>query len=105
VSTAPSSHGWADSPEEEVILVIVGAVAFGAAAASAGSLWLMGASYLVDHGILVAAANHPLLAIPGADGAGLDLPRLAILAGAGLIGLAAAISAVRRSWFRHAEVV
>jgi hypothetical protein len=97
-------NGVADTPEEELVLLLVGVVALGAVLGSAGTMALAGADYLVGHGILVGAREHPLVAVPGAGGAGLDLSRLAILAGLLLAVLAAAVSSARRAWALQREV-
>jgi hypothetical protein len=44
--------------------------------------WTRIVAWLVDHGLLAAAAAHPLVPLPGTGGAGLDVPRLAVLAAA-----------------------
>ena len=71
-NTPPRGSGVANSPDEEVILVVVGALALSALVGSVGLVWVAGARWLVEHHVLVPAAAHPLLEIPGAAGAGLE---------------------------------
>jgi len=53
------------------------------------------AQWAVDHGVLAAASENPLVALPLADGAGLDMRRLVILSVA-LIALIVAVTAFVR---------
>lgn len=84
------------SPVEEFMLLIVGCVAAAALLGSAGLFWANGVAWLVEHQVLVAAANHPLVAVPGCAGAGLDGSRLAITAAIMLAVLAWVVSAFWR---------
>lgn len=104
MSNAPyRGNGLADTPEEEVMLLHIGLAVLGIAVASAGTLWLKGAAWLVEHQVLVAATVDPLLKIPGTGGAGLDVPRLAILAAIVSASLVAAVSTARRAIARRRE--
>ncbi len=49
--------------------------------------WTRIAAWLVDHGLLAPGADHPLLPLPGADGAGLDDARIAVIVVAVLVWL------------------
>lgn len=89
-------NGLADSPQEELVLIHAGLIALGLIAGSAGALWLKGATWLVEHHILVPGAAGPILTIPGTAGAGLDLPRLAIAAAVVLAGIAVLVSSLCR---------
>jgi hypothetical protein len=81
-------------------LVMIGIGSIGAIAGGAsgllGGAWSQAVAWLLAHDILVAASTDPLLAMPAADGAGLDLPRLAIAAATALLLLVAAVDALRR---------
>lgn len=104
MSNAPQrGKGLADTPEEEVLLIHIGIAMVGIVLASAGALWLKGAVWLVQHKVLVAAAADPLVQIPGAAGAGLDVPRLAIAAAIILASLAAAVSSARHALGRRRQ--
>ncbi|ACZ32447.1 hypothetical protein Xcel_3448 (plasmid) [Xylanimonas cellulosilytica DSM 15894] len=98
-------NGIADTPEEEVILIVVGLGALGLIAGSLGLFWDKTIAWLLTHGLLLPAAARPLLEIPGTDGAGLDLMRAAIAAGVLLaliaVVVSSAVRAIRRR--RHAE--
>ncbi len=89
-------NGSATTPSEELLLLHVAMFALGGLVASAGALWLTGSRWLVAHKILVAADQTPLIAIPGAAGAGLDLPRICIAAAAVLAAVVITISWARR---------
>jgi hypothetical protein len=81
-------------------LVMIGIGSIGAIAGGAwgllGGAWAQAVGWLLAHDILVAGSTDPLLTMPAADGAGLDLSRLAIAAGAALLLLVAGIDALRR---------
>lgn len=103
MSTNPrrGGNGLADTPEEELVIIHVAIAAVAALLASAGALWLQGASWLVEHHVLVARAARPLIEVPGTAGAGLDLPRIAIAVAVLLAALAGTISAGRRALDRR----
>lgn len=97
----PASSSTSDA--DNFVLVILGCLALSAGIGSAGWLWIQGTRWLVAHQVLVAAENHPLLPLPHADGAGLDLQRVAVAAGAVLLAVAVLISAARRAWLRRRQ--
>lgn len=67
------------------------------------SLWAGGAEWLVAHHVLVAATDRPMLAVPGAGGAGFDWRRLAAAGALLLLALAAAVSGLRRQHERRLQ--
>ncbi len=84
------------SDDDEFLLFIIGAIALSVAVGSVGVLWLKGVRWMLQHQLLVAASHHPVLTVPSSAGAGLDMPRLCVVAGVVLGLLAWAGSAVRR---------
>ena len=84
---SPAGPG-STSGTDDFVIFIAGCVAVVAVLGSAGVFWGAGVTWLVEHQLLLAPGAHPLLALPAADGAGLDGARLAVLA-AGLLGLVA----------------
>ena len=84
------------SDDDLFVLCVVGSLSLGAAGAAAVAWWAQAVSWLLEHQVLVAADERPLLTVPGGAGAGLDLPRLALLAAALLVTVSAAVGAVRR---------
>lgn len=103
-NTPYRGNGLADTPEEEVLLIHVALAVLGMVVGSAGVLWLKGATWLVEHQVLVGESTDPLVQIPGAAGAGLDVPRLAIATAVVLATLVVAASSARRAIARRREV-
>lgn len=100
-SPSGAGGGVSSDPTESLTLLVVAGLAAGAAV-SMGLGWLDGAvQWLVSHGVLLASSQKPLLAIPGAHGAGLDAGRLMIAASAAILLLLAAGNAVVRSHRRR----
>ena len=95
--------GIADSTDDEMVLIHVAMGVLAAVLGSAGVLWLSGTQWLVEHHILLPASQQPLVQIPGAAGAGLDLGRVAIGAALVLALLAAGASAARRAFSRRRQ--
>lgn len=57
--------------------------------------WQRVLGWLVDHGVLVTAAESPLLALPASRGIGLDTPRVAIAAAVVIFTVVCTVTAVR----------
>ena len=91
-----SAAGLGD--DDFLLLLLAGFLGSGALLAAAVTRWDQAVRWLLDHRVLLPAAARPLLAAPGAHGAGLDLPRLAIAAAAVLLVIASAAGAVRQRW-------
>lgn len=56
--------------------------------------WVKGTTWLVEQQILVGAGDNPVLTAPNAAGAGLDLPRVVVLASAVVAAGAVLLSAL-----------
>ncbi|GAA1436018.1 hypothetical protein GCM10009616_34780 [Microlunatus lacustris] len=84
------------SDDDVFVLFIVGAIALSVAVGSIGLLWSKAVRWMLQHELVVAASHHPVLILPGSAGAGLDVPRLCVVAGVLLGLLAWAGSAVRQ---------
>lgn len=104
MSNAASNNGLATTPHEEMLLIHVGLFAIAAAIGSAGVFMHKGAAWLVQQGMLVAAAADPLLVLPSSGGAGLDRPRIAVAAAVLVAFLAWCLSAVRRMRAHRGEL-
>ena len=94
-----TEHGY-----DSFILTFVGIFAFLALLGSAGLAWSMGVDWLVEHQVLVSAEQDPVLMVPGGEGAGLDVPRMALLGGVLFAVLAIAVSSAVRAAQRRARV-
>lgn len=103
MTNKPHRNTLADSPGEEVLLIFVALGVAGSVLASAGAVWLQGSAWLVEHRVLVPAEAQPVIQIPGAAGAGLDLPRVAIASAVAVAVLAVALSSAWRAISRRRE--
>jgi hypothetical protein len=83
-------NGLADTPEEEVLLIHLALAAMGVLVGSISIIWLKGVDWMINHRVLVAPAADPIIALPGAGGAGLDVARVVALVG--VFGIAGALS-------------
>lgn len=92
---------------EEVTLVMVLAGSAGVLITAAGTLaltaWSNAVAWMLEHKVLVPAANEPLLTFPHSDGAGLDYSRCFVIAAAVLLIGFGGVQAVRRRWRRNRE--
>ena len=84
------------SDDDLFLLLIVGMLSLGAIGGLLTTMWSRALAWLLEHQVVVPALQHPLVALPGSAGAGLDLPRLALAAAAALLLLAALVGAIRR---------
>lgn len=87
--------------DEELILIVVGALAAPTLLGLLVAFWDQAVGWAVGAGWLVPAAEHPLLGLPGAAGAGLDLPRVAVVGGALGLLLVWPVMLARRAWRRR----
>lgn len=96
-SSQGSGGGLLSDPAEVLTLTVLGLL-FGGTAISMALGWLDGAvRWLVVNGVLVASSQDPVLVIPGAHGAGLDVGRLMVVASVVALLLVAVGSAVARA--------
>ncbi len=104
--TPPSGGTGTDPVVEEIAVMITIGVGFMALLGSASLIWFKGGQWLIEHQLLVASTETPLIALPGLAGAGLDLPRLMVILGAIIAALAVGGSAARGALARgkgHSE--
>ena len=94
--TSPAASGR-NNDDDLLTLLILGTLVLGSAGTLAITGWVKTVSWLLAHQVLVAAGAHPLLAVPHAGGAGLDLPRLALATAVVLLLIVTAVGAVRRT--------
>ncbi|MCA0296953.1 MAG: hypothetical protein LCH96_16905 [Actinobacteria bacterium] len=89
------------STDEQLILMVLAVLAGPTLIGLLVVFWRQVVAWAVRVGVLVPARAHPLLELPSAGGAGVDLPRLAI-AGAVLAGVVVLSgSLARRAWLRR----
>ena len=86
-----------NSDDDEFLLFIVGAIALMTLLGSAGLFWSKVVVWMVEHHIVVPGASHPMVALPGGGGVGLDGPRLGLFVGVLIALIAWAGSASRRA--------
>jgi hypothetical protein len=86
-----------NSDDDEFLLFIIGAIALMTFLGSAGLFWSKGVVWMVEHHIVVPGSSHPMFALPGGGGAGLDGPRVGLFVGVLIAMIAWAGSASRRA--------
>lgn len=101
-------NGIADTPEEEVIVLFAAVGALGLVAGSIAIFWKSAVTWLLEQDLLLPASADPLVQLPAAGGAGLDLVHLSIAGGvllAILTGLVSLVVRVIRRRRRAEEIV
>lgn len=84
------------SDDDLFTLLIIGVLGLGAVGGVLAATWGRALVWLLEHQVVVAASQHPMLVLPRSAGAGVDLPRLALALAAALLLAAAVVGAVRR---------
>ncbi|HYJ68003.1 MAG TPA: hypothetical protein VEX15_10125 [Nocardioidaceae bacterium] len=72
----------------DIVWAVIAAALFGIPTLIIGSVttgWADATDWMLEHHVVVPATAHPIVALPGAEGAGIDWPRIAIAAGALLV--------------------
>lgn len=95
---APINAGAGQSiSDDEMTLLLVAFAAWPALAGAATWAWSQGGTWLVKHQILVPAKAEPLVILPGMGGAGLDMARVSIVAGAVMVLVALTAAGISRA--------
>ncbi len=89
-------NGIANGPMETLTVLTTGVGFLGAIVGSAALVWNQIVAWLLAQRLLVSADADPLWELPAAGGAGLDLMRLAIVAGVALIVITAVFTSAAR---------
>lgn len=89
--------------DDEFSLILLAPAVLGALVAASPVLAAMATDWLVAHQVLVAASASPVWALPGADGAGLDVRRLVMLVAVGVVLVAVGCSGLRHQRSRRRE--
>jgi peptidoglycan/LPS O-acetylase OafA/YrhL len=92
----PSNNPPQMSSEDQLTLLMVAPFVLGMAFAALPAMSAKATAWLVAHNLLVAAAQSPLYAVPGGDGAGLDLRRIVLVVALLSVAAALAFSGIRR---------
>ena len=101
MSTPNGSVKGQVNTDEQLILMVLAALAAPTLLGLVVVFWRRIVTWAVRSGALAPARSHPLIELPSAGGAGLDVPRLAIVA-AVVVGLAVLSgSFARRAWLRR----
>jgi|SRR5664279_324266 len=83
--------------DDGFILLVIGIIAAGAVAGSIGLYWSKCVEWMLEHDLVVPASAAPIVALPSAGGVGLDVARVAVVAGVALLTLVGAIGLGRRA--------
>jgi len=83
------SHSSSDS--DILVMILGGALLLGSAGTVAALAWSKFLAWCLERQVLLPAAANPLLVLPASEGAGVDLPRVAVAA-AVLLGVLVAVA-------------
>lgn len=86
MSNAPSRS----SDGDVLTMLAVGMLLLGSAGTGVALAWSKILTWSLEQQVLLPAAADPMVVIPGSDGAGLDVPRIAVAAAVLLVVLAVA---------------
>lgn len=81
-----------------VVLIIISCLAVPAIGGILAFGWSTVTEWMVEQHVLIGASSHPLLTVPGANGAGLDHIRLMVVGGLVAAAAILAVTAARRRW-------
>lgn len=97
-SSQQQGGGGGGSVSDEGLLAVIGfvVVCVGSGSVAAMAMWDRVVGWLMDLHLVVAAADGPVVVLPKSAGAGLDVPRLAVIAAAVIAVIVCVVSSVRR---------
>lgn len=96
----PQQH----SDTDLIVMVVVGMLVLGSVGGFAAVAWRNVVAWCLEHGLLLPSSVSPMLSVPGTEGAGLDLSRLAVLAAVLIFVAALAARGVRRALRTEGEL-
>jgi hypothetical protein len=88
------SHSSSDG--DILVMLLGGALLLGSAGTVTALAWSKVLAWCLAHQVLLPAAANPLLVLPASEGAGVDLPRMAVAAAVLLAVLVASASTATR---------
>lgn len=93
--------------DDDFYLLMIGISFSGAILAAGGVIaaksWETATTWLLEHQLIVPAADDPTVVLPRAAGAGLDVARLGVAAGLVIALLALLVALARRALDRRAD--
>ena len=102
--TTPSTANSAGlSDADQMSLLMAAPLIFGVVVGALPSMSARVTAWLLEHNMIIGAAESPLLALPGAEGAGLDVRRLIVVVAVLAVAVALAISGLRQAVDRRRQ--
>jgi len=96
VSSEQHPTGGPAAEEDLIAVITVALTAIGSVAVVAATMWERVVSWLLQQHVVVADVGDPIVTLPASGGAGLDVPRLALLAAALVAATAVGVAGWRR---------
>lgn len=90
--------------DDSLILGIVGVLAAPTLLGVLVVFWEQCVAWAVTAGVLLPSAVEPLVVLPQAGGAGLDLPRMFVVFGLAVAVLLLVVVSARAAWLRRREI-
>ena len=91
------------SDADQMSLLMAAPLIFGIVVGSIPTMSARATAWLLEHNMIIAATESPLLALPGAEGAGLDIRRLIVVAAVLAVAVALAVSGLRQAVDRRRQ--
>ena len=99
----PAQNAAGLSDEDQLSLLMAAPLILGLLVAALPTMSIEATAWLLAHDLIVAASASPLVSIPGAEGAGLDLRRMIIVGAVLALPATLALSGARRSIDRRRQ--
>ena len=91
------------SDADQMSLLMAAPLIFGIVVGAIPAMSARATAWLLEHNMIIAATESPLLALPGAEGAGLDIRRLIVVAAVLAVAVALAVSGLRQAVDRRRQ--
>lgn len=102
-STPSAANAAGLSDADRMSLLMAAPLIFGVVVGALPAMSARTAAWLLEHNVIIAAAESPLLVLPGVEGVGLDVRRLIVVLAVLAVAVGLAISGLRQAVDRRRQ--